>query len=253
MTPIYPDLKGKIVLVTGGMRGIGQTLSMGLAKQGAHVVFNYRSNPEKAHAFKMELIEQGAQNASAVCFDVTNTSSAKEELEKFTTEFGPITGLVNNAGISKDSLVLRLKEEDLEEVLNVNLKSTIMITQILTRSFLKAQDVSIVNISSVVGLMGNISQVAYAASKAGILGFTKSYAKELGSKNIRCNAICPGFIETEMTQGLKQQAKESYLDSIPLKRMGQTNEVANLVHFLLSRASSYITGEIIKVDGGLYI
>jgi 3-oxoacyl-[acyl-carrier protein] reductase len=177
----------------------------------------------------------------------------KEAFEKFVSEVGPITGLVNNAGISKDQIVLRLKEEDVDQTLNTNLKSAIMLTQILSRSFLKAENVSVVNISSVVGLMGNASQIAYAASKAGMIGFTKSYAKELASRNIRCNAVCPGFIATEMTSALEEKVKDAYLNSIPLKRFGEGPEVANLVCFLLSAASSYITGETIKIDGGLYI
>ena len=177
----------------------------------------------------------------------------KEAVEKFVEENGPITGLVNNAGISKDQIVLRMKEEDVVQTINTNLTSAIMLTQILSRSFLKAENVSVVNISSIVGLMGNASQIAYSASKAGMIGFTKSYAKELASRNIRCNAICPGFITTDMTHALDEKVKDAYLNSIPLKRMGDASEVANLVCFLLSKASSYITGETIKIDGGLYI
>lgn len=165
----------------------------------------------------------------------------------------PSLALVNNAGISKDQIVLRMKEEDVVSTINTNLTSAIMLTQILSRSFLKAENVSVVNISSIVGLMGNASQIAYSASKAGMIGFTKSYAKELASRNVRCNAICPGFITTDMTHALDEKVKDAYLTSIPLKRMGDAEEVANLVCFLLSKASSYITGETIKIDGGLYI
>lgn len=253
MITTYSDLKGKKILVTGATRGLGKKIAEALAVQGAHVVINYRGEPQKAMELKEELLKLGASDVTPLLFDVTNTAQMKEAVERFVAEQGLITGLVNNAGISKDQIVLRLKEEDVDQTLNTNLKSAIMLTQILSRSFLKAENVSVVNISSVVGLMGNASQIAYAASKAGMIGFTKSYAKELASRNIRCNAICPGFIATEMTGALEEKAKEAYLNSIPLRRFGEGSEVANLVCFLLSGASSYITGETIKIDGGLYI
>lgn len=249
----YSDLKNKKILVTGATRGLGKKIAEALASQGAHIILNYRGEPQKAMEAKEELLKLGASEVTPLLFDVTNTAQMKEAVENFVTEHGPITGLVNNAGISKDQIVLRLKEEDLDQTLNTNLKSAIMLTQILSRSFLKAEQVSVVNVSSVVGLMGNASQIAYSASKAGMIGFTKSYAKELASRNIRCNAICPGFISTEMTGSLEEKAKEAYLNSIPLKRFGEGDEVANVVCFLLSQASSYITGETIKIDGGLYI
>jgi 3-oxoacyl-[acyl-carrier protein] reductase len=253
MLATYADLKGKKVLITGASRGLGKKMAEALATQGAHVIFNYRGDEAAAMALKEELQKLGATDVTALKFDVTNTAQMKEAVEAFVTQHGPITGLVNNAGISKDQIVLRLKEEDVETTLKTNLTSAIMLTQILSRSFMKAEDVSVVNISSIVGLMGNASQIAYAASKAGMIGFTKSYAKELASRNVRCNAICPGFITTDMTDALDEKVKEAYANSIPLKRMGDANEVANLVCFLLSRASSYITGVAIKIDGGLYI
>ena len=250
----YPDLKNKIILVTGATRGIGKTVAESLATQGAHLVFNYRAGKEDiAEEFQKKLVEIGAEKATPLLFDITNTAEMKDALTSFSKEFGSISGLVNNAGISKDQLILRLKEEDLDQIIDTNLKGTLLLTSILSRQFLKAENVSVVNLSSVVGLMGNTSQSAYSASKAGVLGFTKTYAKELASKGVRCNAICPGFIQTDMTEGLDDKAKEAYLSSIPLSRFGKTEEVANLVSFLLSQASSYITGEIIKVDGGLYI
>jgi 3-oxoacyl-[acyl-carrier protein] reductase len=253
MIATYNDLKGKTVLITGASRGLGKKMAEALATQGAHVVFNYRGDEAQAMKLKEELQALGASNVSPLLFDVTNTAQMKEAVEKFVETNGPITGLVNNAGISKDQIVLRMKEEDVTATINTNLTSAIMLTQILSRSFLKAENVSVVNISSIVGLMGNASQIAYSASKAGMIGFTKSYAKELASRNVRCNAICPGFITTDMTHALDEKVKDAYLTSIPLKRMGEAEEVANLVCFLLSKASSYITGETIKIDGGLYI
>ena len=235
------------------MRGIGKKIAESLAMQGAHIILNYRGDRERANALKEQLMSLGATAVTPLEFDVTNTAQMKTALEAYVNEQGPITGVVNNAGISRDQLILRLKEEELDSVLNTNLKSAIMLTQILSKSFLKAEEVSVVNVSSVVGLMGNASQIAYAASKAGMIGFTKSFAKELASRNIRCNAICPGFIATEMTESLNEKAKESYLNSIPLKRFGEGAEVAEVTCFLLSKASSYITGETIKIDGGLYI
>jgi len=253
MIATFSDLKGKTVLITGASRGLGKKMAEALAVQGAHVVFNYRGDEQAAMKLKEELQALGATNVTALLFDVTNTVQMKEAVEKFVETNGPITGLVNNAGISKDQIVLRMKEEDVTQTINTNLTSAIMLTQILSRSFLKAENVSVVNISSIVGLMGNASQIAYSASKAGLIGFTKSYAKELASRNVRCNAICPGFITTDMTHALDEKVKDAYLSSIPLKRMGDAEEVANLVCFLLSKASSYITGETIKIDGGLYI
>jgi 3-oxoacyl-[acyl-carrier protein] reductase len=253
MIATYNDLKEKKILITGASRGLGKIMAEALATQGAHIIFNYRGDEKAAMLQKEELLKLGASNATALHFDVTNTAQMKEAVEKFIESDGPITGLVNNAGISKDQIILRLKEADVVQTINTNLTSAIMLTQILSRSFLKAENVSVVNISSIVGLMGNASQIAYSASKAGLIGFTKSYAKELASRNIRCNAICPGFITTDMTHTLDEKVKAAYLESIPLKRMGDALEVANLVCFLLSKASSYITGETIKIDGGLYI
>lgn len=253
MNPIYPDLENKIVLVTGASRGIGKSIAEGLAYNKAHIVFNYRGDEEKAIELKEHLITLGASKVSTLKFDVTDTIAMKESLDLFVKENGPISGLVNNAGISKDQLAMRVKEEDIDQILNVNLKSTMLLTNHLSRQFLKATNVSVVNMSSVVGLMGNTAQTVYASSKAGLIGYTKSFAKELASRNIRCNAICPGFIETQMTKELPEKAQEEYKKAIALGRYGQTQEVSNLVNFLLSSASSYITGEVIKVDGGLYI
>lgn len=248
----YPDLKDKKILVTGASRGIGKELAKALAAQGAHVLFNYRGDQEKANALKSELEVLGGK-ASALQFDVTNMAQMKVAIDSFIAENGNIEGLVNNAGISKDALLMRLKEEDLNSVIDTNLKGAIMVTQALSRNFMKVTGASIVNIASVVGLMGNPGQAAYSASKAGLIGFTKTMAKELAPKKIRSNAICPGFIQTDMTDALSGEVKDAYLSQIPLKEFGSTEQVANLVCFLLSSASSYITGEVIKIDGGLYI
>lgn len=248
----YSDLEGKVILVTGASRGIGKAIACALAAQKAHVVFNYRGDVAKANQLREELISLGGQ-ATGLNFDVTDSGSMTKAIDEFTKNVAPISGLVNNAGISKDTLLLRLKPEEINQIIDTNLKGAMLVTQALSRNFLKAENVSIVNMSSIVGLMGNASQATYAASKAGLIGFSKSIAKELASRNIRSNAICPGFIKTEMTDSLSEKVKEGYAASIPLGRMGEAEEVASLTCFLLSQASSYITGEVFKLDGGLYI
>lgn len=252
MTATYSDLKNKVVLITGAARGIGKSIAMSLAKQGCHVVFNYRGDEAKAAALKEELVAAGGQ-ATGLKFDVTDYEAMTKSLDEFTKTVAPISGLVNNAGISKDTLLLRLKPDEISSIIDTNLKGSMMVTQALARNFLKAENVSIVHMSSIVGLMGNPSQAAYAASKAGLIGFSKSVAKELASRNVRSNVICPGFIQTDMTDALSEKAKEEYNKSIPLGRLGTAEEVAQLTCFLLSGASSYLTGEVIKIDGGLYI
>lgn len=249
-----PDLEGKIVLVTGATRGIGKAIAVALAEHKCHVVFNYRSGKEKeAQDLKEELLKLGAKEAHALLFDITSEGQMKDAIDSFAKDNGPITGLINNAGISKDQLMLRLKAQDLDDILGTNLRGAILLTSLLSRQFLKAENVSIVNISSIVGLMGNASQVAYAASKAGLIGMTKSLAKELASRKVRCNAVCPGFIKSDMTLQLDEKIQAGYLDQIPLKEFGEGKDVANLVCFLMSQTSRYITGEVIKIDGGLYI
>lgn len=252
MIATYSDLKDKVILVTGAARGIGKSIALSLSAQGAHVVFNYRGDESKAMALKEELEKVGGK-ATGLKFDVTDYESMTKAIDEFTKSVGPISGLVNNAGVSKDTLLLRLKPDEISSIIDTNLKGAMMVTQALSRNFLKAENVSIVHMSSIVGLMGNPSQAAYAASKAGIIGFSKSVAKELASRNLRSNVICPGFIQTDMTDALNEKAKEEYSKSIPLGRFGTSEEVANLTCFLLSRASSYLTGEVIKIDGGLYI
>jgi len=248
----FQDLKNKIILVTGASRGIGKSIALSLASQGAHVVFNFRGDESKALELKEELEKAGGK-ATGLKFDVTDYGAMTKALDDFTKAVGPISGLVNNAGISKDTLLLRLKPEEISQIIDTNLKGAMMVTQALSRNFLKAENVSIVHISSIVGLMGNASQAAYAASKAGLIGFSKSVAKELSTRNVRSNVVCPGFIQTDMTDSLNEKAKEEYSKSIPLGRFGSASEVAELTCFLLSGASAYITGEVIKIDGGLYI
>jgi len=253
MTAIYSDLQNKSILVTGATRGIGKAIALSLANQKAHVIFNYRGDEAKAIALSEELLTAGATKVSTIKFDLSDTKAMRLAIDEYLKNEGPITGLVNNAGINKDQLLLRLKDEDLDELLSINLKGTISLCAALAKNFLRVPNGSIINVSSVVGLMGNAGQTAYAATKAGIIGATKSIAKELGGKGVRVNAICPGFIETEMTQKLDPKVIENYLQNIPLKRTGTVHEVSNLVNFLLSDASSYVTGEVIRIDGGLYI
>lgn len=253
MNVTYSDLENKIVLITGASRGIGKEIAKSLAKNKAHIVFNYRGDDTQANLLKEELQTLGAAKVTALKFDMTDYEGMKTSIDEFVKTEGPIAGLVNNAGVSKDQLTMRVKPEDIDFLVDINLKSVMVLTNHLSRQFLKAKNVSIVNMSSIVGLMGNASQTNYAATKAGLIGYTKSFAKELASRKIRCNAICPGFIQTEMTEQISEKAQEQYKASIPLGEYGQVADVANLTLFLLSGASSYITGEVIKVDGGLYI
>jgi 3-oxoacyl-[acyl-carrier protein] reductase len=253
MIASYSDLKDKNILITGASRGIGKQIALSLATQGASIVFNHRNKQEDADALTQELLKSGASSVHALNFDITDFEQTKSEIENYLKDNSPIQGLVNNAGIAKDQLVLRVKPQDIHQIINTNLTATINLTNLLSKNFLRASDVSIVHLSSVVGLMGNASQTNYAASKAGLIGYSKSLAKELASRKIRSNAICPGFIRTEMTDAISQKAQDSYLGQIPLGDFGGVQDVANLTTFLLSNASSYITGEVIKVDGGLYI
>ena len=249
---MFPDLAQKSILVTGASRGIGRSIALTLAAQKAHVVFNYRGDEAQAKELA-GAIEAAGGRATALKFDLTDTAAMTQALDGFYAAGNTLQGLVNNAGKSKDQLVLRVKPEDIEDLLNVNLKATMVLTNYLAKHLMKAGGASIVNMSSIVGLMGNTAQTVYAATKAGLIGYTKSMAKELSSRQVRCNAVCPGFISTDMTAALPEKAKEEYAKSIPLGRMGEAQDVANLVCFLMSNASGYITGEVIKIDGGLYI
>lgn len=247
----------KFVLVTGGNRGIGWDICKNLASRNFIVLLGSRNvGSSLQEKISSEIETDFQKNIIPFVCDLSDLEKTKESFKALVAEHSvtSLSALVNNAGISKDHLAMRAKEADIDLILNTNLTSTMKLTNHLLRYLLKAQDgASVVNMSSVVGLMGNLSQSTYAASKAGIIGYTKSMAKEYAGKNLRFNAICPGFIQTDMTDDLSDTAKEKYKEQIPLKRMGSGEDVANLVHFLISDQSSYITGETIKVDGGLYI
>lgn len=252
MKAIFPDLAQKTILITGASRGIGHAIALTLAAQKAHVVFNYRGDEAQAQKLAGE-IEAAGGKATALKFDVTDAAAMNAALDGFFKAGNTLHGLVNNAGKSKDQLCLRVKPEDIDDLMNVNLKGTMVLTNALAKHLMKAGGASVVNMSSIVGLMGNTAQTVYAATKAGLIGYTKSLAKELASRQVRVNAVCPGFIATEMTAALPEKAKEEYSSSIPLGRFGSTDDIANLVSYLLSDASGYMTGEVIKIDGGLYI
>lgn len=243
-------LEGKVALITGASRGIGKGIAEKFAQQGANIAFTYLSSVEKGKALEEELAAFGVK-AKGYRSDAANFKAAEELVNAVVADFGTIHIVVNNAGITRDNLLMRMTEEAFDEVINTNLKSVFNITKAVQRPMLKQRYGSIINMSSVVGVNGNAGQANYAASKAGINGFTKSIAKELGSRNIRCNAIAPGFIETEMTSALDPAVVQGWRDSIPLKRGGTPEDVANLTLFLASDMSSYITGQVINVCGGM--
>lgn len=243
-------LQDKVVLITGASRGIGKSIAEECVKHGAKVAFTYLSSEEKAKALEAELTKDGGE-AKGFRSDAAKFDEAQKLVDDVVAAFGTIDVLVNNAGITRDTLLMRMSEEQWDEVINTNLKSAFNLTKAVQRPMLKAKSGSIINMSSVVGVSGNAGQANYAASKAGLIGFTKSVAQELGSRNIRCNAIAPGFIETEMTEVLDQKVVDEWRSSIPLKRGGKPEDVANLVVFLGSDMSRYITGQTINVCGGM--
>ena len=243
-------VQGKVALITGASRGIGRAIALKFAEQGASVAFTYLSSVEKGQALEKELEAFGVK-AKGYRSDAADFKAADELVNNVVADFGTIDILVNNAGITRDTLLMRMSEQQWDEVMNANLKSVFNLTKAVQRPMLKARKGSIVNMSSVVGLSGNAGQSNYAASKAGVIGFTKSIAQELGSRNIRCNAIAPGFIETEMTAALDEKVIQQWRESIPLKRGGSTDDVANLTLFLGSDMSAYITGQCINVCGGM--
>jgi 3-oxoacyl-[acyl-carrier protein] reductase len=236
--------------VTGGSRGIGAAIVRRFAEQGANVAFTYRSSAEQANALAAEL-EQLGVTAKAYQSDASDYEAAENLAKEVLEAFGQMDILVNNAGITKDTLMLRMTEAHWDDVIQTNLKSIFNLTKHLIRPMMKNRGGSIINMSSIVGMTGNAGQANYAASKAGIIGFTKSVAKEMGSRNIRCNAIAPGFIETDMTESLDDKVKEGYLQNIPMNRLGKAEEVADVCVFLGSDLSTYLSGQVISVCGAL--
>ena len=243
-------LEGKIALITGGSRGIGAAIVLKFAEHGADIAFTYRSAEQKAHEIAQKATELGSK-VIAYQSDAASFERSEELVTNVIKDFGRIDVLVNNAGITQDNLMLRMSEDQWDQVINVNLKSVFNLTKQVIRPMMRNRSGSIINMSSVVGVFGNAGQANYAASKAGIIGFTKSIAKEIGSRNIRCNAIAPGFIETEMTEELDDKTKDSFLAAIPMKRLGGADEVANATLFLASEMSSYVSGQVLSVCGAL--
>ena len=243
-------LEGKTAIITGASRGIGKGIALTFAKQGANIGFTYLSSEEKAKALEEELSAFGIQ-AKGFKSDASKFEAAQDLADKVMETFGSIDVLVNNAGITKDNLLMRMSEEDFDTVMEVNMKSIFNLTKAVLRPMLKQRSGSIINMSSVVGVKGNAGQANYSASKAGIIGFSKSTALELGSRNIRCNVIAPGFIETEMTAKLDENIVKGWTDSIPLKRGGTPEDIANATVFLASDMSAYISGQVLNVCGGM--
>ena len=242
--------ENKTIFITGGSRGIGKEVALKFAENGYNIVTYYVSEKTDVEGLKKECEEKGVKSLILKA-DVTNSEEIENLVKKAVEEFESIDVLVNNAGITKDNLLMRMSEEEFSKVIDVNLKGTYIVTKIVSKYMMKKRQGSIINLSSVVGVVGNAGQCNYSASKAGIIGFTKSIAKELASRNIRANAVAPGFIETDMTAVLGDNLKENIYNQIPLKRMGKAKEVANLVYFLGTEESSYITGQVISVDGGM--
>ncbi|NBA87644.1 3-oxoacyl-[acyl-carrier-protein] reductase [Emticicia sp. CRIBPO] len=240
----------KNVLITGASRGIGRAIAEEFAKNGANVAFTYLSSVEKGQALEKELSSYGTK-IKGYQSDASDYKAAEELVNAVVADFGTVDILINNAGVTKDTLLMRMSEEQWDDVLRINLKSVFNLTKAVTKPMMKAKSGSIINITSVVGLMGNAGQANYSASKAGILGFTKSVAKELGSRNIRSNAVAPGFIETEMTGELNEEQLKEWTKSIPLKRAGQGLDIANACLYLASDLSAYVTGQTLVVDGGM--
>jgi 3-oxoacyl-[acyl-carrier protein] reductase len=244
-------LTGKTALVTGASKGIGRSIAIRFAEEGANVAFTFLSSVEKGQALETELAAFGIK-AKGYRSDASDFKAAEQLITDVVADFGGLDILVNNAGITRDNLLMRMTEEAWDEIMNVNLKSCFNTVKAASRTMMKAKAGSIINMTSVVGVKGNAGQANYAASKAGIIGFTKSVALELGSRNIRCNAVAPGFIETEMTGALDEKTVQGWRDGIPMKRGGQPEEVANTCVFLASDMSSYISGQVLHVNGAMY-
>jgi 3-oxoacyl-[acyl-carrier protein] reductase len=247
------DFKGKTALVTGGSRGIGRAIVVALARGGASVGINYAGNEAAASEALKLALEAGAPKAKLYRFDVADSAACSAAIEQVVAELGGLNVLVNNAGISLDQLVMRQKDEDWNRTLQVNLSSNFFLIRAAARPMMKAKGGAIVNLTSVVGEMGNAGQAAYAAAKAGQIGLTKAVARELASRNVRVNAVAPGFIDTDMTAALPEAARTKLQEQIPLARLGSAEDVANAVAFLASDLASYVTGEVVRVNGGMYM
>jgi 3-oxoacyl-[acyl-carrier protein] reductase len=243
---------GKVVFITGASRGIGKAIALAFASQGAHIIFTHLSSLEQGQATADELKSFGGR-VSVYRSDASHFDAVSELMQEIVTTFGRLDILVNNAGITRDNLLLRMSEQDWDEVLQVNLKSAFNTIKAAAKPMISQRAGVIINISSVVGLKGNAGQANYAASKAGIIGLTKAVALELGSRNIRCNAIAPGFIHTAMTESFSKAITDDWVKQVPLRRLGTTEDVANCVLFLASEAASYITGQVIQVNGGMFM
>ena len=245
-------LKNKVALMTRASRGIGKAIAILLAKQGAKVIINYNGSKENAEETKREI---EAEDGVAECYQcsVSDPSACMNMIEYIIKNYGRLDILVNNAGITKDNLLLKMTPEDFDLLIDTNLKGTFYTMKYSTKQFLKQRNGRIINISSITGLVGNAGQINYAASKAGIVGMTKSIAKELASRGITANVVAPGYIDTDMTQGMREEVKEAILDQIPLKRVGNPNDIAQAVLFLASENASYITGQVLSVDGGMHM
>ncbi|MHC1685012.1 MAG: 3-oxoacyl-[acyl-carrier-protein] reductase [Clostridiaceae bacterium] len=243
-------LKGKNAIVTGGARGIGRSIALKLAEEGANIVLNYRSSGSFVDELVSEIEAKGVK-CVAVQGDVSVHSEAEALIKAAVENLGSLDILVNNAGITKDGLIMRMKEEDFDSVINTNLKGAFNTIKFASAVMMKQKRGTIINMASVVGILGNPGQANYVASKAGIIGMTKSVAKELGSRGITCNAVAPGFIQTDMTEVLNEKQKTAMMDVIPLKRAGSVDDVSNVVAFLASEKAGYITGQVISVDGGM--
>jgi 3-oxoacyl-[acyl-carrier protein] reductase len=243
-------LEGKNALVTGASKGIGRAIALRFAKEGANVGFTYLSSVAQGEALEAELAALGVK-AKGYRSDASDYKAAEGLVDAFTSDFGSLDILINNAGITKDGLLMRMSEEQWDAVIDINLKSVFNLTKAATKVLMKQRSGSVINMSSVVGVKGNAGQANYAASKAGIIGFSKSVALELGSRNVRCNVIAPGFIETEMTGQLDPKVVESWKEGIPMKRGGTPDEVASCAVFLASDLSAYVTGQVIHVNGGM--
>jgi 3-oxoacyl-[acyl-carrier protein] reductase len=246
------SFENKVVFVTGGSRGIGRSCAVAFARQKATVVFSFAGNEAAANE-TLKLVEQAGGKGKALRCDVSNTKACSEVIEQIVKEHGRLDVLVNNAGVAIDGLVMRTKDEEWDQTVDTNLRGAFALIRAASRPMMKQRAGAIVNLTSVVGEMGNAGQAAYASSKAGLIGLTKSVARELASRNIRVNAVSPGFIDTDMTKAIPEEMKKKMLEGIPLARLGAADEIANAVVFLASDLASYVTGEVLKVNGGMYM